>query len=279
MFQVRLMQVDDFPFATQLANTMNWNMAPEDFEFNATLEPQGCLIAFDGLERIGIATCISFGSLGWFGNLIVDEEHREKGVGSLLVNHAINYLQGKGVKTVGLYAYPNLKHFYGSLGFKVDEDFTLLSIESLGTLSAKALPKVRKKEIAAIESFDCQFFGGNRARLLESIILEKGNLSYCQFEDGEVEGYVAATVYERMAWLGPLICRVGKFDIATSLVRAVLSKLGGLSVYAVLPKKEIALADLFLKAGFMEDFSVTRMFLGDFTAKNCIYLAESLERG
>jgi hypothetical protein len=44
-------------------------------------------------------------------------------------------------------------------------------------------------------------------------------------------------------------------------------------------KKQTALADLFSKAGFTEEFSVTRMFFGEFTAKNCIYLAESLERG
>lgn len=204
MFQVKPMRPEDFQFATQLANTMNWNMVPEDFEFNASLEPDGCLVAFDGSERIGIATCIGFGSVGWFGNLIVDEKYREKGVGSLLVNHAVNYLQGKGVKTVGLYAYPNLKCFYGSLGFKVDEDFSLLSVESLGTLSQGTLPEVGKKHAAAIECFDSQFFGGNRAKLLDSIILEKGNLSYCRFEDDAVVGYVAATVYEKMAWLGPL---------------------------------------------------------------------------
>jgi GNAT superfamily N-acetyltransferase len=279
MFQVKPMRPEDFQFATQLANTMNWNMAPEDFEFNATIEPDGCLVALNGSERIGIATCISFDRIGWFGNLIVDEKYREKGVGSLLVKHAINYLQGKGVKTVGLYAYPNLKRFYGSLGFKADDDFSLLSVESLGTLSAETLPEVGKKRIAAIETFDCQFFGGNRAKLLESIILEKGNLSYCHFEDGEVAGYVAATVYEQMAWLGPLICKAGKFDVAASLIQAVLSKLTGLSVYAVMPKKETDIANLFFKAGFTEEFSVTRMFFGEFTAKNCIYLAESLERG
>ena len=58
---------------------------------------------------MGIATCISFGKVGWFGNLIVKEEIRHKGAGSLLVKHAIDYLQGKGVETIGLYAYPNLK--------------------------------------------------------------------------------------------------------------------------------------------------------------------------
>jgi len=33
------------------------------------------------------------------------------------------------------------------------------------------------------------------------------------------------------------------------------------------------------KVGFKEDFGVARMFLGPAVAKNCIYMAESLERG
>ena len=78
-------------------------------------------------------------------------------------------------------------------------------------------------------------------RLLESIILEKGNLGYYALEGNEVVGYVAATVYEKMAWVGPLICQADQVDVAASLLKAVLANLAGLSVYAVLPKKEIAL--------------------------------------
>ena len=134
-------------------------------------------------------------------------------------------------------------------------------------------------QLRAIEEFDGRCFGGNRKKLLESIILEKGNLGYCKFENNEVVGYVAATVYETMAWVGPLTCKADKVEVAASLVKAVLSILAGLSVYTVVPKKETDLASLFFKAGFREEFSVKRMFFGEFTAKNCIYLAESLERG
>jgi len=31
--------------------------------------------------------------------------------------------------------------------------------------------------------------------------------------------------------------------------------------------------------GFAEEFSVSRMFLGKAAAKDCVYIAESLERG
>ncbi len=117
---------------------MDWNMADEDFQFMLNLEPEGCFVAFDGRERVGIATSISFGKVGWFGNLIVKEKYRNKGVGSLLVKHSINYLQAKGVKTIGLYAYPNLIGFYGKLGFKVDEDFSVLHAENLGSLNCRS---------------------------------------------------------------------------------------------------------------------------------------------
>jgi len=279
MFQVKHMKPSDFQFATKLANTMNWNMATEDFEFMTSLEPEGCFVALQGSERIGIATSISFGKMGWFGNLIVKEKYRSKGAGSLIVEHSIKYLQSVGVKTIGLYAYQNLHNFYSNLGFERDEDFSLLQTESLPSVLPESLPNVQKQVIKAIEEFDEGFFGGNREKLLESIILEKGNLSYYCSENKHVVGYVAATVYESMAWVGPLICETANVDVAISLIKAVLSKLTNKSVYLVLPKKEAALLNMLFTLGFKEDFSVTRMFLGEAAEKNCIYLAESLERG
>jgi GNAT superfamily N-acetyltransferase len=279
MFQVKPMRADDFPFATKLANTMHWNMATEDFEFMTSLEPEGCFVVFQGSEHLGIATSISFGKVGWFGNLIVKENNRNKGAGSLLVKHAVNYLQSKGVKTIGLYAYTNLIGFYSNLGFERDEDFSVLHTEALSSLTAETLPKIGTRQIQAIAEFDSGCFGGNRKKLLESIILEKGNLSYYLAERDAVVGYVAAKVYEKMAELGPLTCREGHVDGAVSLLKTTLAKLTGLSVYAVLPKKETALASMLFSVGFKEDFCVSRMFLGQAVSKNCICMAESLERG
>jgi len=279
MFKVKPMRPKDYIFATDLANTMDWNMAPEDFQFMTSLEPEGSFVLFDGLKQVGIATCISYGKVGWFGNLIVRDETRKKGAGSMLVKHAVDYLRSKGVETVGLYAYPNLVRFYGNLGFQYDADFSVLHADALGVVSSEALPIVDAKNIEQIEKFDRTCFGGDRKKMLESIILQRDNLSYCVSKGNEVAGYVAATVYETMAWVGPLVCQEGNFDAAASLVKAVLAKLAGLTVYAALPKNESAISDLLCSVGFKEDFSVARMYLGHSAAKNCIYLAESLERG
>ena len=273
------MKKSDFDFATKLANTMDWNMAPEDFQFNLNLEPKGCFVVCNGRERVGIATCVSFGQIGWFGNLIVKEKYRNKGVGSLLVRHALRYLEEKGAETVGIYAYRDLVKFYGKLGFKTEQEFTVYSAETLGSMKAEIMPTVGLIDVGELERFDAACFGGERKRLLDSIILGKGNLSYVKREENTVEGYVAATVYEQMAWVGPMICREGRSDVAIELLGAVLPNLAGKSVYAVLPKKETVAAGKLLSAGFKEDFSVLRMFSGPSVAKNCIYMAESLERG
>lgn len=279
MFQVKPMCPEDFSFATELANTMDWNMAPEDFQFMTQLEPEGCFVLFDDSKRAGIATSINYGKVGWFGNLIIKEENRKKGAGSLLVKHAVDYLHDRGVETIGLYAYPNLINFYGTLGFKTDEEFTVLHGQPVPLPTKETLPEIGTHNFQAITKFDRQCFGACRTELLKSIILEKGNLSYYKSERTEVVGYVAATVYETMAWVGPLICREGNVEAAVTMLNAVLAKLTGMSVYVAMPKKETALAETLSTVGFKEDFSVVRMYLGPSVAKNCIYLAESLERG
>ena len=202
MFKVTSLTAADFGFAVDLANTMDWNMAAEDFMFMASLEPEGSFLLLDDSKRVGIATCISYGKVGWFGNLIVDETSRRKGAGRMLVQHALDYLHAKGVETVGLYAYPQLKEFYGHLDFKPDIDFALLRADKIFPVETPGAHRIDETNLARIALFDSQFFGGDRTRLLESIVLDDTNAGYYVSDRGHVVGYVAATVYESMAWLG-----------------------------------------------------------------------------
>jgi GNAT superfamily N-acetyltransferase len=279
MFQVKPMSPGDFAFATDLANTMDWNMATEDFQFMTQLEPAGCFVLLDDSKQVGIATSIGYGKVGWFGNLIVKEENRNKGAGSLLLKHAVDYLRGKGVKTIGLYAYPNLINFYSTQGFKADEDFAVLHSHTVPLSNKENLPQIGKQNIQAVTKFDRECFGGDRTKLLESIILAEGNLGYFVSEKERVVGYAAAKVYLGMAEVGPIVCQANRGDVALRLLNALLGKLVNLDVYLCLPKKDSPLLEALLKIGFKEAFPVTRMFLGPSVAKNCIYSAESLERG
>jgi GNAT superfamily N-acetyltransferase len=279
MFHAKTMQPSEFQYAADLANTMDWNMAPEDFAFNSSLEPDGCLILYDGTERLGIATCISYGKIGWFGNLIVDPAYRKKGAGGMLVRHAVDYLHAKGVETVGLYAYPQLKEFYGKLGFTPDVDFALLHADNVASVEGTGAHRIEEERFKKVAAFDSFYFGGDRSRLIDSIVLEDGNAGYYISDRGHVVGYIASTIYESMAWIGPLVCEPSRYDVAGRLVSSVLAKVAGKSVYTVVPKGDAVLSDLLSSIGFREEFTVTRMYNGISATRNCIYLAESLERG
>jgi ribosomal protein S18 acetylase RimI-like enzyme len=281
MFHVEKMRVDDFPFAVQLANTMNWNMAVEDFEFAAKLEPEGCFVAFHGSERVGIATCVSFWKVGWFGNLVVTEAYRRRGTGALLVQSAVKYLQSTGAETIGLYAYPHLIGFYKRFGFKTDVDYSVLQgkATSLVTEKTAQLQKAKRQDIPAVIDFDSQCFGANRKKLLEPILREQDNLCYVAVDAHEITGYCAATVYAETAGVGPLMCRRNRSGVAVALLETVLNKLRNHDVFICVPTEENSLLEVLFKAGLREKFRVTRMFLGAAVAKGCTYIVESLERG
>jgi GNAT superfamily N-acetyltransferase len=276
--QVAPMKPEDFQFAADLANTMHWNMTPEDFRFSHTLEPQGCLVLRDGETRVGVATCICYGRVGWFGNLIVQENQRGRGAGTLLVQHAIDYLQSKGASTVGLYAYPHLVDFYGKLGFKRNRDFVVLTAESIAAQNKNTnLRKAGERDFSAMVNLDGECFGASRQKLLKHLLQNPGNPCYVWEENSELQGFATAKRYVGGAEVGPLVFRGN--DVAADLLGAVLGDLSGLGAWICLPASETALVEAAVAAGFEEAFGVVRMFLGSAVAGDCVYIAESLERG
>lgn len=280
MFHVKQMAVEDIEFAVRLTDTMNWNLTEHDFKFMMSLEPKGCFVLLHNSKRIGITTTISFDKLGWIGNVIVDKNYRRKGAGSTLLKKAIKYLKKKGVRTIGLYSYKKTDNFYKRLGFKRDLEFTVLK----GHLRPSSVKEnnVQKTSICDVQrivDFDSFYFGAPRKKLLEKIANKKGNLCYCYVYDRGILGYLMVKVYNGYAEIGPLVFRRENSYAATDLLSAVLKKLDGFEISVCLPKKEENLVDMFLNSGLKEDFDVVRMFSGPLVFKDCIYIAESLERG
>jgi len=279
MFHVEIMTPKDFEFAIKITEPMGWGLAQSDFQFMIKLEPEGCFTLFDDFERIGVATTVSYGEVGWFGNLIIRPDKREKGGGSLLVRHALEYLAKKDVKTVGLYSYIDKIPFYTKLGFKRESEFMVLKGKAFASPTSTSLKKATKSDARAIISLDQDCFGGHRRKLLELILSDPDNIGYTFFENNRLLGFVTAKVYDSSADLGPLECEQGQTNIAMSLLKVTLNELKSREVSVCIPKKETAIISLLKEHGFNEAFSVARMLKGSVVSKDCIYLAESLERG
>jgi GNAT superfamily N-acetyltransferase len=279
MFEARIMSSEDLEFAVRITDQMGWHLAREDFEFMKELEPEGCFVMLSDLEKIGIATTISFGKVGWFGNLIVNGAYRKKGAGSLLVKHALQYLKTKKVETVGLYAYIERIPFYERLGFTYDSEFTVLSGKAISSRTKALVKKAGKEDVQKIIDYDGLCFGASRGKLLEPVIQDLDNLCYFVTEKGEIAGYGVAKVYRGMAEIGPLICSEGRSDVPINLLRAMLNRLGGLEVSMCVPTRQKRILGMLRESGVTENFKVVRMFLGASSVRECVCAAESLERG
>jgi GNAT superfamily N-acetyltransferase len=279
VFHVKNMSRADFAFASRITGLMGWGLAMQDFEFMIELEPKGCFVLLHGSDRVGIATTVSFGKLGWFGNLIVDESKRNRGAGTLLVEHALEYLTEKNVETVGLYAYTEKIPFYRRLGFECDSEFIVLKGKGFSSPVGANVKRAEKQELAKVIALDHSCFGASRRRMLEPILMDPDNPCFICTEDGQILGFAVAKVYRGVAELGPLACKRGRAKTAFDLLRTTLSALEGLETSVFVPKREKRIVSMLQESGFDESFRVERMFHGPCVTAECVYLAESLERG
>ena len=196
MFHVKNMSPADFEFAVSITDQMEWGLAKQDFQFMLELEPKGSFVLLEDTERIGIATTVSYGEVGWFGNLVVNQSKRKSGGGSLLVEHSVKYLTSQHVETIGLYAYTERIPFYRRLGFECDSELIVLKGKGFSSPAKTDVTKISKKDLERVINFDAVCFGASRKKLLEPILLDPDNPCYEYLEDGEISGYAAVKYTE-----------------------------------------------------------------------------------
>jgi len=279
MVHIRRMSAEDFEFAVQLTDTMDWDLTEEDFEFMMDLEPEGCFVAIEDSEKIGVTTTISYDRVGWIGNVIVSEKYRNRGVGALLVGNSLEYLTSKGVDSVGLYAYPHLVSFYGRVGFQKDLALVVLKGKASSETAKNRSGKTRTRFIQEIIDLDALCFGTHREKLLKPILSNPANLCHSKVECGMVLGFIVAKTYSGVAEVGPMVCRKGREDVAVDLLKTTLANLEGKEVSIYVLENAPLVLDALLNLGFVEHFRLVRMVYGMSFGENCIYAAESLERG
>ncbi|MEM2111356.1 MAG: GNAT family N-acetyltransferase [Candidatus Bathyarchaeia archaeon] len=279
MFHVKKMSPNDFDFAVCLTDTMNWELIQEDFEFMKNLEPDGCFTLFYDSEKVGITTTISYGKVGWIGDVIVHEAYRGKGGGSLLIKSAIDYLVGKGAETVGLYSYVYQVPFYEKHDFEISDKFIVMQGKGFSNSRKANVRKVEENDHQQIIDLDKSFFGTSRNKLLRSLLNNQNNLCYVSTNHERLICFAIAKVYGYSSELGPLVCRRKYESVAIDLLKFLLNRLKNHDVYLYVPEKEIEIINLLSEHNFKEKFHVVRMFRGKPLKSDLIYLAESLERG
>jgi len=200
----------DIDYVSESVNREGWGYTRLDVERCWKLEPNGCFIAEFKSKPIGHVFSICYGRTGWIGLLIVNPERRGQGIGSVLMQTAINHLQRAGAETVRLDAAEKVVPLYKRLGF-IEEFYSFrfrgqLRQEESFRRKRNFLFLMRQKDLIDVAEFDSTHFGANRLSVLRSLYRDYRKWCFVAREKQCIVGYVMARQIQNGFWIGPWVC-------------------------------------------------------------------------
>jgi ribosomal protein S18 acetylase RimI-like enzyme len=120
--QARVWQ--DYFLAERNLNVPLIGRTEQNISYYLEKEPRGCFIAEIEGQVVGVIFSHIWGKLGWFGPVEVSTEKQGKGIGKILIEHSVRYLESKGCTTIGLETMASsVKNIaiYETLGFNTHE--------------------------------------------------------------------------------------------------------------------------------------------------------------
>lgn len=258
----------DFNFIIGLAALENIKYSKKDLKRIIDFEPEGCFIALDGERRLGIVTTITYGNIGWLGNLLVEKSTRRRGTGTKLVKEALEYMQKKDVKVPKLYCFPKRIPFYRRLGFKTEINVQVM-VGKGRKISFSEVKKLSEDTLHEILLLDKKIFGADRSRLLSRLHQEFPKNCFAAYYKEKLVGYIMANGSEDEYELGPWVC-LSKYQnrYAEQLLRAGINSLDRRIIDLSTPLDNMMIEKILAKYSFEKQGIAVRMGCRDFSLGN-----------
>ena len=236
MISIRTMTFEDIPAGMYLKNQAGWNQTRDDWRRFLELQPDGCFVGeLDGKSVATASICV-LDTVGWIGMVIVDEPLRRRGIGTRMIEHCLQYLDGRGVKTARLDATPAGRYIYERLGFTAD--YKIVRMEGTATPqkvnpAVEPVESVGQDRLKTICLFDQEVRGTNRHRLIESLYAQSPQNMQAVFSNGGVAGYLTHRDGMVATQIGPSV--VLSDDVGRDLADAALVQCAGRKVFMDIP--------------------------------------------
>jgi len=252
------MTFEDIPGALRLKDAAGWNQTAADWVRFISASPKGCFVMEYHGDVIGTSATIAYeGRFAWIGMLIVDEQYRGQGIGTALLEHAIDFLDSQKIPTMKLDATPQGKPLYEKLGFMSEYDIERWMLNRTAKEHAVKNGPVSIEDVLRI---DWDIFGADRSGLLRSLVQEAPHLALVEQQERKVTGYCFGRLGSRADHMGPWVAC--SKDVAEKL----------LNLFLVRSSKELIFVDclrmnpwalkLVKARGFQFSRPLTRMYRG-----------------
>ena len=257
---IRLMTGNDLGLGLRLSAQAGWNQTEADWRRFMRLEPDGCFVALWAEAPVATTAAFVFGEVGWIAMVLVDEAFRHRGIASRLVEHALQYVERRGVRTTRLDATPLGRPVYERLGFL--PEYSLVRMQGLVAPPANdhgfvSLPANRVRDAGDL---DRHITGTPRQRLIQALYDERPETAAAGFTEAGLAGYAMWRPGRLASQIGPAMALSPSTGVA--LLDQIRQRCPAGPVFADVPTDNAAAVAWFQSQGFTVQRNFTRMYLG-----------------
>lgn len=235
MISIRPMATADVSLGMRLKQQAGWNQLEGDWRRALELEPEGCFVAELAGTAVGTTTTCVFGSVAWIAMVLVDTAHRSQGIGKALLQHALAYLDRRGIPSVRLDATPMGQPLYEKLGFVVE--YPLARYDGVapaknGSAAADGVtaPAGGLEEILEL---DRAVTATERSKLLRRLFAERPEAWRIVRQQGKLAGFLTIRLGSNAVHLGPCLATA---EAGPLLLTEAWQRLAGQRVFIDIPQ-------------------------------------------
>jgi len=246
------MRSEDLGAAMRLKQAAGWNQTGQDWVNVMALEPEGCWVWEQDAQVVGTTTAVCYGKeLAWIGMVLVLPEWRGKGIGRGLMDHALAWLEQRGIRQVKLDATDMGRPLYEKLGFYVEQPIERWGADG-GAGGGVTVEEASREPLAAM---DRECFGVDRTTLFESLLAAFPGQGGWRPGKGFCLGRPGSQAY----YIGP--CQAVDAGVAGELIRATMQQAQAAAYFWDLFPAAGPAVDLARELGFERKRTLWRMAL------------------
>ena len=259
---IRVMSGADLSTCDELRKIAGWNQRAQDWHRFLQLSPSGCFVALREGRLLGTVTTITYAQeVGWIGMLLVEPSARGQGIGTALLQRAIDYLRAVQVRCIKLDATPKGEELYRKIGFRAEWTLTRFERNQFAAEEISSCArKMQPLDLPSVVSLDAEAFGVARPDLIQSLWSSSSASIVCE-ENHRLRGFALLRSGSIASYFGPIAAESD--DMAELLLRALSSVGAAGPIYWDVPDENESAVAFAQTLGFTPQRKLLRMFLGN----------------
>jgi ribosomal protein S18 acetylase RimI-like enzyme len=254
------MNIADLGLGLHLCRQAGWNQIESDWRRFLEMQPEGCFVAeLDGAPVGTTVTCL-FGKVAWIAMVLVEIGARRQGVATALLQHALDFLDEQGMKTVRLDATAAGQPVYKKLGFTPEYRLTRYQGIAPQVGGPSAATDTAGDLLAEIVALDRRTTDTPREKMLARLLAESPETGRVLRRAGQLEGFIVARRGANATQIGPCIATS---DAGSVLLNDALRRCAGRAVFLDVPCDNTQALAVVEANGLTAQRHFTRMYRGD----------------